>query len=253
MPQLTTIKLNGVNLEISDKECKSLIEELNQRVLEINDFINGLSLVATTGVYNDLLDKPTIPTKTSELVNDSGFSDFDGNYKNLTNKPTIPSVYNGTLTIQKNGVSVETFSANSSANKTANIIVPTKTSELTNNSNFVNSTDLGYAFDTITFSKNVLTGTRINGSKYTTTLCVSLKQISKAVSSISAKGFTTVTIPHGLSSPIITSLEPYVDGDSMCTITKVYQDGNNIVVNVSNNNTTSSANIIVGVNIRYLS
>lgn len=29
--------------------------------------------VATTGSYNDLTDKPTIPTKTSELTNDSGF------------------------------------------------------------------------------------------------------------------------------------------------------------------------------------
>lgn len=29
--------------------------------------------VATTGSYNDLIDKPTIPTKTSELTNDSGF------------------------------------------------------------------------------------------------------------------------------------------------------------------------------------
>lgn len=32
----------------------------------------------------------SIPTKTSELTNDSGFSTFDGDYNNLTNKPTIP-------------------------------------------------------------------------------------------------------------------------------------------------------------------
>ena len=32
-----------------------------------------LSIVATSGSFNDLLDKPTIPTKTSELINDSGF------------------------------------------------------------------------------------------------------------------------------------------------------------------------------------
>lgn len=253
MPKLTTIKLGGVELEISDEECKALVEELARQVLEISNFLHTLSVVATTGEYNDLLDKPSIPTKTSELINDSGFSNFDGNYENLTNKPTIPTVYNGVLTIQKNGTNVETFNANSNVNKTANIVVPTKTSELTNDSNFVNTTDLGYAFNTLGFSKNVLTGTRINGSKYTTTLNVSLKQISQSVSSISAKGYKTVTIAHGLSSPIITSLEPYVDGDSMCTITKVYQSGNNIVVNVSNTNTSASANITVGVNIRYLS
>lgn len=44
----------------------------------------------------------------------------------------IPTVNDATLTIQKNGTTVETFTANSSTNKTANIIVPTKTSDLAN-------------------------------------------------------------------------------------------------------------------------
>ena len=44
-----------------------------------------------SGSYNDLSDKPTIPTKTSELANDSGFTTFDGDYNSLTNKPTIPA------------------------------------------------------------------------------------------------------------------------------------------------------------------
>ena len=77
------------------------------------------------GDYNKLSNKPTIPTSTSQLANNSGFitsadvpknlsqlaedathrvvtdtekqawnakSDFDGNYNSLTNKPTIPSV-----------------------------------------------------------------------------------------------------------------------------------------------------------------
>lgn len=47
-----------------------------------------------------------------------------GSYQDLSNKPTIPTVNNGTLTIQKNGVNVTTFTANSSSNKTANITVP---------------------------------------------------------------------------------------------------------------------------------
>ena len=41
-------------------------------------------------------------------------------------------VGNGTLTIQKNGTNVATFTANQSGNSTANIVVPTKTSDLTN-------------------------------------------------------------------------------------------------------------------------
>lgn len=48
-----------------------------------------------------------------------------GSYNDLSNKPTIPTVNNGTLTIQKNGTTVATFSANQSGNATANITVPT--------------------------------------------------------------------------------------------------------------------------------
>ena len=67
--------------------------------------VSGLSTVATTGSYDD-----------------------------LSNKPTIPTVNNATLTIQKNGTTVKTFTANASSNVTANITVPTKTSDLTNDS-----------------------------------------------------------------------------------------------------------------------
>lgn len=48
-----------------------------------------------------------------------------GSYNDLTNKPTIPTVNNGTLTIQKNGTSVGTFTANQSSASTINITVPT--------------------------------------------------------------------------------------------------------------------------------
>lgn len=41
----------------------------------LNEKVNASALaqVATTGDYDDLLDKPVIPTKTSDLTNDSGF------------------------------------------------------------------------------------------------------------------------------------------------------------------------------------
>ena len=54
-----------------------------------------------------------------------------GSYNDLSTTPTIPSVGNGTLTIQKNGTSAGTFTANATTDKTINIIVPTKVSELT--------------------------------------------------------------------------------------------------------------------------
>lgn len=43
-----------------------------------------------SGNYNDLTNKPTIPTKTSDLENDSNFSTFSGFYSDLVNKPQIP-------------------------------------------------------------------------------------------------------------------------------------------------------------------
>lgn len=47
------------------------------------------------------------------------------------------TINNGTLTIQKNGTNVTTFTANQSGNATANISVPTKTSDITNDSGFI--------------------------------------------------------------------------------------------------------------------
>ena len=65
-----------------------------------------------------------------------------GSYNDLTNKPTIPTVNNATLTIQQNGSNITTFTANSSTNTTANITVPTKLSDLTNDSGFVKNGDV---------------------------------------------------------------------------------------------------------------
>ena len=48
----------------------------------------------------------------------------------LPNTTVIPTVNNGTLTIQKNGVSVGSFSANQAENKTINITVPTTASQI---------------------------------------------------------------------------------------------------------------------------
>ena len=51
----------------------------------------------------------------------------------------IPTVNNGMLTIQKNGKTVQTFTANQSSSVTANITVPTKVGQLENDSGFITS------------------------------------------------------------------------------------------------------------------
>ena len=60
----------------------------------------------------------------------SGKEEIKIPYSSINGTPTIPTVNNGTLTIQKNGEKVQTFSANQSSSVTANITVPTKASDV---------------------------------------------------------------------------------------------------------------------------
>ena len=69
-------------------------------------------------------------------------SDFSGSYNDLTDKPTIPTVNNATLTIQRNNTNVGTFTANASSDKTINITVPTTVAELSDASTYVTQNNL---------------------------------------------------------------------------------------------------------------
>jgi hypothetical protein len=89
------IKVASIN-DVNKKQ--DIISDTNKLSASL---VSGLATVATSGSYND-----------------------------LSNTPTIPTVNNGTLTIQKNGEKVQTFSANQSSSVTANITVPTKASDV---------------------------------------------------------------------------------------------------------------------------
>lgn len=142
----------------------------------VDDLINYtetsyFSEVAFSGVYDDLTNLPTIPTTTSELTNDSGFitdSYHDStkqdtlvsgtNIKTINNESILGSgnitVGGGTATdVQINGTSITSSNVaniitqsayNSSTNKIATMsdlpTVPTKTSDLTNDSGFITNT-----------------------------------------------------------------------------------------------------------------
>ena len=83
---------------------------------------------ADTVEWDNVLNKPSFSTVATS-----------GSYNDLSNKPTIPTVNNATLTIQRNNTGIGTFTANASSNKTINIEVPTATSDLTNDSGFIAS------------------------------------------------------------------------------------------------------------------
>lgn len=73
--------------------------------------------------------------------------------RTLTCKNNTYNVYNKTLTIQKNGTNVATFTSNSNTDVTANIVVPTKTSDLTNDSSFVTSNDVSSAINYVVIAE----------------------------------------------------------------------------------------------------
>ena len=77
-------------------------------------FITSASVpTKTSQLQNDsgFVTSASVPTKTSQLQNDSGF----------ITASSLPTVNNGTLTIQQDGVTVGTFTANQSGNTTVNV------------------------------------------------------------------------------------------------------------------------------------
>lgn len=95
MPDVTKAYVDSQLSSKADKEHK-------HSIIDIEDF-PILSRVATSGNYNDLINKPEIPVVTNDLTDElknkydkayehSNVKHFDGDYESLTNKPEIPVV-----------------------------------------------------------------------------------------------------------------------------------------------------------------
>lgn len=102
-----------------------------------------------------------------------------GAYSDLSGTPTIGS---GALTIQKNGSTVGSFSANATSNSTINITVPTNNSELLNGAGYITGIDsndvttaLGYTPYNSTNPNNYQTGIQVSNAVDTET---SLREIA---------------------------------------------------------------------------
>ena len=115
---------------------------------------NNLATVATTGDYTDLINTPSIPDKTSDLTNDSGFltsSDLtnyvqDANYVHTDNNFTtaLKDKLDGIQAGAEANVQSDWSQSDNSAddyikNKPS---IPAATSDLTNDSDFQNSTQV---------------------------------------------------------------------------------------------------------------
>lgn len=101
------------------------------------DSVNGQTgtVVLTASDVGALPSSITIPTKTSDLTNDSGYITSSalapytlssslatvatsGSYTDLSNKPTIPTVNNATITFTQGGTTKGTIALNQSSNQT---------------------------------------------------------------------------------------------------------------------------------------
>lgn len=124
----------------------------------VDTYGGKIDTIEVNGTAQPIVNKTvdiTVPTKTSDLTNDGsdgtstyveadnlGAAAFSNQYADLDGLPTIPTVNDAALTIQKNGTDVATFTANSASAVTANISVPTDTSDLTNDAGFITTAAL---------------------------------------------------------------------------------------------------------------
>ena len=193
---------------------------------------DDLAAVATSGSYNDLSDKPTIP---AAQVN-SDWNATSG-VAQILNKPTIPTVNDSTITIQKNGTTVDTFTTNAAANKSINITVPTTAGDIDavpmtrtiNNKDLAANITLGAGDIALSgYSKPETSGAIVA----TDTVNQAIGKLEKALDNVQAGGNyvpeTRTVNGHALSSDV--------------TVTKSDVG----LGNVQNVDTTNAANITSG-------
>ena len=117
------------------------------------ELVAGDNVTLTPDSTNDKVTIASTDTQSDWNESDSSSPAY------INNKPTIPTVNNATLTIQKNGTTVKTFTANASTNVTCNITVPTKTSDITNDSDYVSDASYVHTDNNFTTTlKNKLDG-----------------------------------------------------------------------------------------------
>lgn len=89
-----------------------------------NEALSGsitLHKIAKTGAYSDLIGAPTIPTKVSDLTNDSGFTSNTGTLTGVSFNGTAATVSNGIASITSIPVIVLTWNVNNTLTFPSNV------------------------------------------------------------------------------------------------------------------------------------
>lgn len=144
-------KLNGLSnyTHPSSHDASMIIESVNKRFVSDIEKQNWNNKSNFDGNYNSLTNKPNIPTKTSQLVNDSVFATETF----VTNKIKEAELGGGNGEIDLSGYATKE-DLNLKADK---ISIPSKISQLTNDSKFLTSIPTEYITETELNNKGYLT------------------------------------------------------------------------------------------------
>ena len=197
---MSTAKNDITNLKTSVNTQANLISDLQDskqdKIYNLDTIVAGAAAGATAVQPSDLA---TVATS--------------GSYNDLSDKPVIPTVNNATLTIQKNGTTVQIFTANQSTNATANISVPTKTSDITNDSGFITNSALAPYALSANLATVATSGSYSDLSNKPTiptvgngTITITQGGITKGAFTTNQSGDTTVELDAGGSSVDIDNL-----------------------------------------------
>ena len=197
---IETVKVNGTALTITSKAVNVPVPTKVSDLTNDSGYITGIS---STMVVSALGYTPVNPSSLATVAT-------SGSYNDLSNKPTIPTVNNATLTIKRNGTSVGTFTANASTDKAIDISVPTKVSDLTNDSGFISgitstmvTNALGFTpYDSANpsgYQANVIETVKVNGTALApTSKAVNVTVPTKVSDLTNDSGFIT-----GISSTMV--------------------------------------------------
>ena len=129
-----------------DDKQDELVSGTNIKTINNQSVIGSGNIEINSGVWGnitgDISNQSDLQTALNAKANTASLATVasSGSYNDLSNKPTIGT---GTITIKKNGETIDSFGLNQTSNQNINISVPTKVSDLTNDSGFISGVAWG--------------------------------------------------------------------------------------------------------------
>ena len=145
---VTSAKMNLFSANQADMAQYLMNFDPNDGELTIQ--VNGTTVATfTADDVNNVTANITVPTKVTDLSDASDYALATAiptlvsqltNDENYVKQSDVTAVNDATLTVQKNGTTVATFTANASTDQTANLVIPEYVSDLNDASSYYNKT-----------------------------------------------------------------------------------------------------------------